>query len=89
MRSQDDLAAEPQRPSSEAMLICKCGDDWSVRSFPRSSSKGCSGFRTHHNLIITPHIAGASIESIAGARIFMARKLATFLGGEMIQADSK
>ncbi|MHC4885018.1 MAG: 2-hydroxyacid dehydrogenase [Planctomycetota bacterium] len=39
--------------------------------------------RTHHNLIITPHIAGASIESIAGARVFMAEKLAAFLVEEV------
>jgi len=35
--------------------------------------------RNHHNLIITPHLAGASFESITGARVFMARKLAAFL----------
>ncbi len=34
---------------------------------------------THDNVIITPHIGGATIESIAGARIFMAEKLATYL----------
>lgn len=33
----------------------------------------------HDNLIITPHVASACIESIAGARIFIAQKLATHL----------
>jgi D-3-phosphoglycerate dehydrogenase / 2-oxoglutarate reductase len=31
------------------------------------------------NLLITPHIGGASHESIYGARVFMAKKIATFL----------
>ena len=31
--------------------------------------------RKHQNLIITPHIGGSTIESIVGAREFMARKL--------------
>jgi len=35
--------------------------------------------RTHHNLVISPHLAGASIESIAGARVFMADKLAAHI----------
>jgi D-3-phosphoglycerate dehydrogenase len=35
--------------------------------------------RTHHNLIITPHVAGGSFESVAEARIFMAKKLADYL----------
>lgn len=35
--------------------------------------------RTHDNLVITPHTAGASVESITGARIFMADKLAAYL----------
>jgi phosphoglycerate dehydrogenase-like enzyme len=29
--------------------------------------------------VITPHIGGAAVESIAGARIFLARKLADFI----------
>lgn len=33
----------------------------------------------HDNLIITPHIGGATIESIAGARIFIIEKLARYL----------
>ena len=35
--------------------------------------------RTHDNLVITPHIAGATIESIVGARVFMAKKLADYI----------
>jgi len=35
--------------------------------------------RQHDNLIITPHVAGASLESIAGARVFMAKKLAALM----------
>jgi D-3-phosphoglycerate dehydrogenase len=35
--------------------------------------------RTHDNLVITPHIAGATIESIVGARAFMAKKLADYI----------
>ena len=35
--------------------------------------------RTHDNLLITPHIGGATHESINDARIFMARKVANFL----------
>ena len=35
--------------------------------------------RSHDNLIITPHIAGATHESMAKTEVFMARKLADFL----------
>jgi len=35
--------------------------------------------RQHNNLIITPHIAGATIESIIGARVFVAKKLADYI----------
>ena len=35
--------------------------------------------RMHDYLVITPHIAGATIESIVGARVFMAKKLACFI----------
>lgn len=35
--------------------------------------------RTHDNLVITPHIAGATVESMAKTEIFMARKLASFM----------
>jgi len=37
--------------------------------------------RQHDNLIITPHIGGATTESIYGARVFMANKLANYLRG--------
>lgn len=33
----------------------------------------------HDNLVVTPHIGGATYESINGARIFMARKVAEYL----------
>ena len=36
---------------------------------------------THDNLLITPHIGGATVESIRDARIFMAKKLTDFLAG--------
>ena len=35
--------------------------------------------RDHDNLIIVPHIGGATLESIYGARVFMARKMAGYL----------
>ena len=35
--------------------------------------------RENNNLIISPHIGGSTVESIHGARIFMARKMAEFL----------
>jgi len=35
--------------------------------------------RAHDNLVIAPHIGGATTESIYGARIFMARKIAGWL----------
>ena len=35
--------------------------------------------RTHSNLIITPHIGGATFESMEVTEIFMARKLQAFL----------
>jgi D-3-phosphoglycerate dehydrogenase len=34
---------------------------------------------THDNLLITPHIAGATYESMSATEIFMARKLKAFL----------
>jgi D-3-phosphoglycerate dehydrogenase len=37
--------------------------------------------RTHDNLIITPHIGGATRESMANTEIFMAGRLAEFLHG--------
>jgi phosphoglycerate dehydrogenase-like enzyme len=35
--------------------------------------------KTNDNLVISPHIGGATIESIYGARVFMARKIADWL----------
>jgi D-3-phosphoglycerate dehydrogenase len=35
--------------------------------------------QTNRNLLIVPHIGGATRESIYGARIFMARKVAAYL----------
>lgn len=35
--------------------------------------------QTHSNLLILPHIGGATHESIYGARVFMARKVAAYL----------
>ena len=35
--------------------------------------------RANDNLVISPHIGGATIESIYGARVFMARKIADWL----------
>ena len=40
--------------------------------------------RTHPNLILTPHIGGATYESMATTEIFMARKLQAFLEGESL-----
>lgn len=37
--------------------------------------------RRHDNLLITPHIGGATYESMAATEIFMARKLEAFLQG--------
>lgn len=41
--------------------------------------------RSHENLIITPHIGGATYESMAATEVFMARKLCKFLGQELGQ----
>ena len=35
--------------------------------------------REHDNLVISPHIAGATVESIVGARVFLAKKLAAYI----------
>ncbi|MFA5089372.1 MAG: NAD(P)-dependent oxidoreductase, partial [Candidatus Omnitrophota bacterium] len=35
--------------------------------------------REHDNLLITPHIGGATVESVVGARIFLAKRLAEYL----------
>ena len=39
--------------------------------------------RTHDNLIITPHIGGATFESMARTEVFMAEKLRTYLAEYM------
>jgi len=36
--------------------------------------------RINDNLLLSPHIGGATEESIYGARLFMAKKIASFLG---------
>ena len=36
--------------------------------------------RTHRNLLITPHVGGATAESMEKTEIFMAGKLAEFIG---------
>ena len=41
--------------------------------------------KVHENLIITPHIAGATYESMAKTEVFMARKLAAFLNESKIE----
>ena len=35
--------------------------------------------RLNNNLVITPHIGGSTVESIYGARVFMAKKMAKFI----------
>ncbi len=35
--------------------------------------------RTHDNLVLTPHVGGATVESIAEARVFVAKRLVAFL----------
>jgi D-3-phosphoglycerate dehydrogenase len=39
--------------------------------------------REHNNLLITPHIGGATIESMAMTEVFVARKLAKFLSNSV------
>ncbi|MCZ7574934.1 MAG: hypothetical protein M5U01_40805 [Ardenticatenaceae bacterium] len=44
--------------------------------------------RQHDNLLITPHIGGATVESMAQTEIYMARKLHQFLAGlNLAQSD--
>ena len=40
--------------------------------------------RFHRNLLVTPHIGGATAESMAKTEVFMASKLATFPSGQII-----
>ena len=42
--------------------------------------------RAHDNLLISPHIGGATVESIHGARVFMAQKLAEFIRAQVSAA---
>ncbi len=55
-----------------------------VISGERASTGGVSPLveyaRAHDNLLITPHIAGATCELMAATEVFVARKLARFLG---------
>ena len=39
--------------------------------------------RLHRNLLVTPHIGGATAESMAKTELFMASKLARFLRSEL------
>jgi len=41
----------------------------------------------HDNVVIVPHMGGATVESIAGARVFMGKKLARYLERMRKQAD--
>ena len=43
--------------------------------------KPLKGTRTHDNLILTPHIGGATQESVEKADLFLANKLREFLVG--------
>jgi D-3-phosphoglycerate dehydrogenase len=40
--------------------------------------------QSHKNLLITPHIGGCTLESIEKTEVFMAEKLAAFLGEKLI-----
>ncbi len=44
--------------------------------------------REHDNLLLTPHIGGATLESMEHTEIFMAGKLARFLRGEPVRTDT-
>jgi len=50
----------------------------------RLNSPLLSYARTHNNLLITPHIGGATFESMAKTELFMARKLSAFLRSQGI-----
>jgi len=49
--------------------------------FPKGNALAAHA-RRHDNLIITPHIGGATMESWAKTEVFMARKLARYLSGK-------
>jgi D-3-phosphoglycerate dehydrogenase len=52
---------------------------WNERSIEGGQSKLLDYARQHRNLIITPHIGGATFESMAMTEVFMAHKLSAFL----------
>jgi len=52
---------------------------WEERAAGPSRSPLMQYARTHESLLITPHIAGATFESMVATEIFMARKLGTYL----------
>jgi phosphoglycerate dehydrogenase-like enzyme len=52
---------------------------WHERDEERRPSDLLRYARTHPNLLITPHIGGATFESMSATEIFMARKLQTYL----------
>ena len=54
-------------------------DEWDVK---RGEHRLHQYARTHENLIITPHVSSGCIEGMAGARMFVAEKLAKRLGAE-------
>jgi len=45
----------------------------------RMSSPLLAYARAHDNLLITPHLGGATVEAMAETEVFMARKLEQFL----------
>ena len=69
------LAALEQGPLAGAALDVL----WDERASGANRSPLVQYARTHDNLLITPHIAGATYASMAATEIFMARKLRTYL----------
>ncbi|HEY3344595.1 MAG TPA: NAD(P)-dependent oxidoreductase [Anaerolineaceae bacterium] len=55
---------------------------WGERRTDWNESPLLDYARSHTNLLITPHIGGATVESMAATEIFMARRLAQFLTEE-------
>jgi len=65
---------ESRRLAGAALdVLCRERDDIS-----RRQNRLLQYARTHENLIITPHIAGATCESMANTEVFMAHKLTNF-----------
>lgn len=54
------------------------------RGLEDNSSPLITYAKSHNNLIITPHIGGASFDSMAKTEIFMANKLKTFLNKQEV-----